>query len=138
MTSPHQDFLKTFVLGPWREYSAMAHGAFDGLLPVSMYFMKDALPHEDREKVEAHYPRVLFKHIGRAAVVLLCIVTELQGYFHFDGARIGERIHQMWNALTPGFEAKELYTERYAQFNRAVGDVLGLVIRRQVDQWTDW
>jgi len=54
-------------------------------------------------------------HIARAAAILLCMVTELQAYFHFEGARIGERIHEMWNALMPLFEIKELYDERYAQ-----------------------
>jgi len=33
----HQKFLETFTLGNWREYSAKAHGAFEGLMRVAMY-----------------------------------------------------------------------------------------------------
>jgi alanine dehydrogenase len=62
-------------------------------------------------------------HIGRAAGILLCIVTELQAYFHFDdnGARVNERIHEMWNALMPVFEVKELYDEHYQQLMASRG-----------------
>lgn len=117
VTTPHQDFLKTFLLGQWREYSAMAHGAFEGLIPVAMFYIKDSMPHEYRPRMEEFHGQVLFMHIGRAAGVLLCIVTELQAYFRFDddGARINQRIHAMWNALMPAFEIRELYDKRYAQ-----------------------
>lgn len=113
----HQNFLKTFTFGAWREYSAMAHSAFEGLMPTAMYYIADSMPHEDRPKIDDQHPKVLFKHITRAAGVLLCIITELQAHFHFDdsGARINARIHGIWNALMPAFEIKELYEERYAQ-----------------------
>jgi hypothetical protein len=114
-TTPHQDFLKTFTYNAWREYSAMAHGAFEGLMKVGMYYTTDSMPHDDRPKIDAVYPRIMFVHIARAAAILLCIITELQAHFHFDGARINERIHQMWNALMPVFEVKELYNDRYSQ-----------------------
>jgi hypothetical protein len=114
--TPHQDFLKAFAFGEWREYSSMAHGAFEGLMPVAMFYIGDSMLHEDRPRIDEHHPKLLFMHIGRAAGVLLCIITELQAYFRFDddGARINERIHAMWNALMPVFEVKELYDERYA------------------------
>jgi hypothetical protein len=77
------------------------------------------------QKVKREAPKVIGAppyvavdlHIARAAGVLLCIVTELQGHFRFDdnGARINERIHAVWNALMPVFEIKELYDERYSQ-----------------------
>lgn len=118
VTTPHQDFLKTFTYGSWREYSAMAHGAFEGLMPTAMFYVSDTMPHEDRPKIDEGFDRFLFMHIGRAAGILLCIITELQAYFHFEdhGARINERIHEMWNALIPVFEVKELYDEHYRQF----------------------
>jgi hypothetical protein len=119
--TPHQDFLKTFTYGRWREYSAMAHGTFEGLMPVAMYYITDSFPHEDRPKVDEVHPRVLALHIGRAAVILLCIITELQAYFRFDGANINERIHNIWNALMPVFEVRELYDERYAQLMKDKG-----------------
>jgi len=84
---------------------------------VAMYYIADSMPHEERPKIDAQHPKVLALHIGRAAGVLLCIITELQAYFQFDddGARINQRIHEMWNSLTPVPEIKELYDERYAQ-----------------------
>jgi len=117
VTTPLQDVLKTFTFGKWREYSAMAHGAFEGLMLTAMYYVPDVLPQEDRPKMDEQHTRVLAMHIGRAAGVLLCIITELQAYFRFDddGARINNRIHAMWNALMPVPEIKEMYDERYAQ-----------------------
>ena len=93
----------------------MAHGGFEGLIQVGMYYIADSMPHEDRPQIDAAYPKLLSTHISRAALMLLCIITELQAQFHFDGARIDERIHKMWNALMPVFEVKELYDERYGQ-----------------------
>jgi len=122
-TTSHQEFLRTFAYGPWREYSAMAHGAFEGLMLVAMYYIADSMPHEDRQKIDEQHPKVLALHIGRVAGVLLCIITELQAYFRFDddGARINARIHAIWNALSPVFEIKELYDERYAQLMKDKG-----------------
>lgn len=123
--TPHQAFLKTFAYGRWREYSAMAHGSFEGLLLTAPFYIRDSLLHEQRENIDQTHPRVLFMHIGRAAGVLLCIVTELQAYFRFDddGARINQRIHEVWKALTPVPEIKELFDERYAQLmkDRGIG-----------------
>jgi hypothetical protein len=111
--TPHQEFLKTLVYGRWREYSAMAHGASDGLMRTAIFYIADSLPHEERPKLDDGHLRLLSKHIGQAAAILLCIVTELQAHCHFDGADIDERIHKMWNALMPAFVVKELYSERY-------------------------
>jgi hypothetical protein len=93
--TPHQHFLKTFTYGRWREYSAMAHGAYEGLVPTAMYYIADSMPHEVRPKLDTIYPKILSLHIVRAAAILLCIVTELQAHFRFDdaGAHINQRIH---------------------------------------------
>jgi hypothetical protein len=102
----------------WRQYSALAHASYDGYLgelPSGVYFVLDSLPHDRRPFIEKTYIAVLTKHIGRAAMALLCIVTELQLYFRFDGADINNRICQMWDALLPFFEAREIYEERYKQ-----------------------
>ena len=95
----------------------MAHGGFEGLMRVGMFFAAHSMPHEERPKIEDAHLKVFSSHIARAALMLLCIITELQAYFHFDddGARINERIHKMWDALMPVFEVKELYNERYCQ-----------------------
>lgn len=123
VTTPHQDFLKIFLYGRWREYSAMAHGGFEGLLSAGMFYIKDSAPHEEREKIDDAHERVFSSHIGRAALVLLCMITEVQAYFKFDddGARINERIHQMWNALMPIPEVKEVYDQRYEQLMKIRG-----------------
>jgi hypothetical protein len=123
VTTPHQDFLKMFLYGRWREYSAMAHGGFEGLLRAGMFYIRDSAPHEDRPKIEDAHERVFSSHIGRAALVLLCIITELQAYFRFDddGARISERIHSMWKALMVIPEVKEVYDLRYEQLMKDKG-----------------
>jgi len=110
----HQEFLRTLVYGPWREHSAMAHGAFEGLLRTALFYITDSLPHDERPKLDDGHLR-LSTHLAQAAAILLFIVTELQAYFHFEGANINERIHKMWNALMPTFVAKELHSERYEQ-----------------------
>jgi hypothetical protein len=101
----------------------MAHAAFEGLIPVATYYTADSMLHEDRPKMDALYPKILSMHITRTAAILLCVVTELQAHFRFDddGARIKERICEMWNALMPVFEVKELYQERYVQIMKDRG-----------------
>jgi hypothetical protein len=123
--TPHQQFLRTFTYGFWREYSAIAHSGFEGLMLVGMYYVPDSFPYDDREKLEIQHIGVLSLHVPRAALILLCIVTELQAYFRFDGADINKRIHAMWTALMPLFDAKELYDERYRQ----------LMIDKRIENW---
>jgi hypothetical protein len=115
LLSPHQVFLKTFTYGMWREYSAMAHGGFEGLLDSVSFYTRDAIPHELWPKMDDLHLRLMTMHMVRAATIMLCIVTEAQAYFSFTDANINARIHRVWNALTPIFEAKELYDERYAK-----------------------
>lgn len=117
----HQSFLKTFTFGMWREYSAMVHGGFDGLLDSALFFTRDSVLPEMRAKMDERFPWMMSLHLFRAALILLCIVTEIQAYFRFDGARINTRIHEVWNALMPVFEVKELYDERYANLMRDRG-----------------
>jgi hypothetical protein len=119
--NPHQEFLRTLVYGQWREYSAMAHGGSDGLMRTAIFYVDDSLPHEERAKLEDGHLRLLSMHIGQAAAILLCIVTELQAHFHFDGADIDGRIHKMWDALMPTFVVRELYHERYERLMKDKG-----------------
>jgi hypothetical protein len=119
--TPHQLCLKTLVYGPWREYSALAHGSSEGLLKTGIYYMSDSMLHEDRPKLDDAFPRLQSLHISQAAGILLCIVTELQAYFHFDGANINERIRAMWTAHVPTFAVKELYSERYEHLMKDKG-----------------
>jgi hypothetical protein len=112
----HQLFLKTFTHMQWRQYSGLSHAGFDGYIgeiPAGAYFVTDRFPHEQRPQFEEMYKAFVTKHIGRAAMILLSLVTELQLYFRFDGANINDRIQKMWAALSGFFEADELYRERY-------------------------
>jgi len=121
--SAHQQALKLLNYGPWREYSALAHATFDGLLETAASYIVDAIPHEERPKLDQIHPLRLSTHISQSAGILISVVTELQAYFHFDdaGARINERIHEVWNALLPTFAVKELYEGRYAHLMKDKG-----------------
>lgn len=122
--TPHQRFLKTFTHMQWRQYSALSHAAYDGYIgeiPAGAYFMYDSIPRDQRPGINTMYLAFLTRHISRAAMVLISIVTELQLHFRFDGHRINERIVEMWNALVNVFEIKEIYDERYEALLRAKG-----------------
>jgi len=114
--TPHQRFLKRFMHMQWRQYSALAHANFDGYIgeiPAGAYFILDKFRHEERPKIEDMYPVFLTRHMGRAALAMLCIVTELQLFFRFSGHEINGRIQKIWEALLGMFEIKEIYHERY-------------------------
>jgi hypothetical protein len=122
-----QKFLKSFTLVEWRQYSALSHGACEAFLgnlgqyPIGAYYMNDFLPHAEREKLEETFDLFVSTHLGRAASILLCIVTELQAYCRFDGANIDKRICDVWEALLPMPVTKELYEGRYSQLMRDRG-----------------
>jgi hypothetical protein len=113
VVSANQDFLRTFTLRHWREYSALSHGDYEGFMgflgPISAgtYYVSDLMPHDERPKIDASYDAFLTLHIGRAALVLLCMISELQAHCRFCGADINERICKLWDALMPLLEAKE-------------------------------
>jgi hypothetical protein len=116
----NQKFLKTFAHLEWRQYSALTHGAYEafigtlGHIPVGAYYLNDFLPHENRENVEESYDLFVSTHLGRAATVLLCVVTELQAYCRFDCANVDHRICEVWAALLPFPSTRELFEARYS------------------------
>jgi hypothetical protein len=111
------------MYGEWSKYSAMAHGAFEGLLDIAVYYTEDSQDHDFRKTLDEKHPYFVTMTLARAAAILLCMVTELQAYFRFDddGARINERIHGMWKALMRLSDVKELYKERYEQLMKDRG-----------------
>jgi len=122
--TPHKVFLKRFTHMKWRQYSALSHCSFDGYLgeiPAGAYFVIDRFPHEQRPEFDKMYKAFVTLHIGRAATILLSLVTELQLFFKFDGADINNRIQKMWAALAGLFEANELYSKRYAELMKKRG-----------------
>jgi hypothetical protein len=117
----HQQFLKNLTYGYWREYSEYSHGTFQGLLRTAMFYLERDMPHEERPKIEGVSMGLIFGHMTRASAILLCILTELQAFFRFDGARINARLHEVWNALLAAPEVKDLHDSRYAQLMKDKG-----------------
>jgi hypothetical protein len=114
--TPHQRFLKKLTFGFWQEYSGMAHATFNGLMPIAMFYTPDKIPHEDRDRFyNVNVEQMIATHVARAAGVLLCTLTEVQAHFRFDGARINERLHEVWDALLGVPEIKELHDGRYSE-----------------------
>ena len=111
--------LLTCVITNWPGVfeKALAHATFEGLSDKALFLMEDSIPIDERQRIGDSQPLIMSTHLSRAAAVLLCIVIELQAYFRFDddGARINERIREVWNVLGPVPEIKELYDERYKQ-----------------------
>jgi hypothetical protein len=118
-----KEFLDTFSYGPWKQYSAIAHGAPEGLHEIGSFLNRDGHRHEDRPQIDAAYPGMMSLHMMRAAILLLSIVTEVQATYGFkdSGARINERIIECWRKLLPAMEAKEIYEEHYAPLLRKKG-----------------
>jgi hypothetical protein len=119
--TPIQKFLNELTFGFWEEYSGLAHGTFQGLLPMAIFLAPKEMPHEFRPRVEVAVDSVLSLHMSRVAGILLCTLTEVQAHFRFDGARINERLVSIWKSLLPIPEIRELYKSRYAKLMRERG-----------------
>ena len=119
----HKKFLKTFTFGPWKQYSAVAHGGPEGLQEVGMFLYRDGHPHAERPLLDDAHDRSMALHLMRAAILLLAICTEIQVAYRFvdEGARINERIIDAWRALQPAMEAMEIYDEHYEQLMKDKG-----------------
>lgn len=117
----HQSFLKTLTLGFWREYSGISHATFNGLLPIALFLAPRDLPHELRPNVDTASDGMISLHIARVSAVLLCVLTEVQASCRFDGARINQRLHEIWDVLIHIPEIRELYDERYAELMKQKG-----------------
>jgi hypothetical protein len=111
----HQQFLKKLTLGFWQEYSGIAHATFQGLMATAMCYVTDKVPPEEEPAFHDAVENMLFIGMVRVAAILLCILTEVQAHCRFGGARINERLHEVWNALLSASEVRELYDERYSK-----------------------
>jgi hypothetical protein len=74
----YQQFLQEFALGFWREYSAISHATFQGLLGIGLFLAPKDLPHEDWPRLDSASEKMIFVHVARVAAVLLCSITEIQ------------------------------------------------------------
>lgn len=117
--TPHKKIVKSLAYGFWREYSAISHATFQGLMDIGPFLTRERVPHSIRQNVLDLGEYVITSHIGRAAGVLLCLVTELQAFYKFKGANLGERLHDAWNALIVMAEIRELYETRYRELMKA-------------------
>jgi len=112
--TPHRQLLRRISLGFWREYSSISHASYDGLIQLFPYIARDRIPHSMRTaQLDECRLRHFFMHFGRAAGLLLCLLTEMQHFFRFDGSNIDKRLREIWTAMLPIYEVKELYDFRY-------------------------
>jgi hypothetical protein len=118
----HKQLLRKLTLGFWKEYSSISHASYDGLVNIFPFIATDLAPHERRPSVDDAAERYIAMHVGRAAGLLLCLLTELQHFFKFDGANMDERLDQLWDAMIPIVEVRELYDYRYKDLLRRVSD----------------
>lgn len=116
--TPHKQLLRNLTLGFWKEYSAISHVSFDALADLYPFIATDRLPHEMREQVQTAALRYITMHIGRAGGLILCLLTELQHFYKFDDFDIDKRLRQVWTAMTPLYEVRELYDFRYSSLLR--------------------
>lgn len=93
----------------------MAHGTFERLLPTAAFYITKEISHELRPMVDTMLDNTISIHLPRMSAILLCMVTESQVYFRFEGARINERLYQVWDVLASVPEVKELFEKRYKQ-----------------------
>lgn len=115
----HKQLLRHLTLGFWKEYSSISHASFDGLTDIFPFIALNRVPIENRDLVRSAALRHITMHIGRAAGLLLCLLTELQHFFKFNDFDIDNRLRQVWTALVPLYEVRELYDFKYSAILRA-------------------
>ncbi len=116
----HKQLLRRISLGFWREYSSISHASYDGLVHLFPSIARDHIPHDLRNaRLDDHQRRQFSMHFARTAALLLCLLTEIQHYFKFEGANIDKRLREIWSAMLEIYEVKELYDFRYNSLLRA-------------------
>ena len=116
--TPHKQMLRKLTLGFWKEYSSISHASYDGLVSLFPFIAADRVPDENRAGLDDATDRHITMHFGRAAGVLLCLLTEIQHFYKFSGAKIDNRLSQIWAAMIPILEVRELYDCRYSSLLR--------------------
>jgi hypothetical protein len=112
--TPHKELIRYLTHGFWKEYSSISHVSFDGLIALHPFIATDRFPHEKRDDVlDDMVLRQLTMHYGRAAGILLCLLTEIQHFYKFNGSDIDKRLSEIWTAMLPLYEVRELFDYRY-------------------------
>ncbi len=109
----HKEILARMTHGAWKEYSAISHSSFDGILKIMPVLRYETASRENRVQLLTASDRLITLHFGRAAGVLLCLLTEIQWFCKFSGADINKRLANLWNSMTQIPEVEELYSLRY-------------------------
>jgi hypothetical protein len=120
----HKKLMRQFVRGPWGKYSEMSHATFAGILETYQFLNTDEAPHELRPQILAHAELWLAEHLGRAATLLISVITEIQSACDFSGHNINLRIIEAWQAAIAFPEAKDIYDFRYAKLMEDKGIAL--------------
>ena len=115
--------LRKITLGFWKEYSSISHTSYDGLIGIYQFIAPDRIPRESREASLDFGEALITTHLGRAAGILLCLLTEIQAFYRFKGASIDSRLHKIWRAVNVIAEIKELYEYRYEGLMKSKGIV---------------
>ncbi|MEO8737765.1 MAG: hypothetical protein ABI380_14645 [Edaphobacter sp.] len=111
----NREFLQYLSDWFYREHSGMAHMSFLGMLKFTAVLNNDHLTKDERSKLEEDgLPQMMTGHVLRSAILLLCVISEIQSQFKFSG-NIELRILDIWHILMQGStEAKELFERRYS------------------------
>jgi hypothetical protein len=116
--TPHKQLLRKMTLGFWKEYSSISHASFDALVSLFPFVARDRIPLDQRDGLLDVDDRNIAMHLGRASGVLAMLLTEFQHFYKFAGHEIDQRLAQIWAALIPMAEVRELYEYRYKEILR--------------------
>lgn len=110
---PDREFLA--YLNDWfyREMSAQAHLSAFGLTKLGALLLRRDLPEEQSDQIENEfYPRHRSIQVSRTAILLLCLISEIDRHFGFG---LSVRIVEIWDVLNESVpEAAEIFEKRYA------------------------
>ena len=124
-------FLKGFIHGDWAQYSAMAHGGFEGLMETAGFFTRDFFDVRIREIQDARYPGEMTRHVMRAATLILCILTELKARFEIKDEQLDTNIHNLWETMRIDLNTNKLYLGRYQDLISKSYMVKVVIFRKQ-------
>jgi hypothetical protein len=111
--SDHKKLMRRFIHGPWRLYSEISHVTFGGVHELFDVLNTGDAPHQYRSAILERAERSLTQHLGRAAAVLLAVVSEIQVVYRFDGHNMNKRLHAMWRAMVNFPDGAEMYSLHY-------------------------
>ncbi len=109
----HKEMLARMTHGAWKEYSSISHSSFDGILKIMPWLRYDTASRDNRDQLLTASDRSITLHFGRAAGVLLCLLTEIQWSCKFAGADINKRLAELWSSMRQIPELEELHSFRY-------------------------